>query len=555
VAASVLGSSLLSWRYGVAAPRALLIEPQDLRARDASFWPEVESGTLGLAGSFVDLGDVSIFETVAPTQAWQRSLHAFDWLRHVEAARDPDAEAWARDVVLDWLERRRSHPAVSMAPEIRARRIIAWISSASFLLDGAEADEFDRIARGMSLEVLRLSAGWRTAPEGEARLTALTALTLARLAFDDEDTHLGSVVGLLGAEIQRQVLPDGGHISRNPAALIEVLLDWLPLKTCFEARNLPVPERLAAGIERALGMLRFLRLGDGGIARFNGMGIADPGAIATLMAYNERPVPTWGIAPSSRYARLSKGGVTLLVDAGAPPRVDASGEAHAGCLSIEVSTGSALLFVNVGAPGPPDADWRSLSRATASHSTACLGETSSAHLLRHGGIAELMHAVPLFFPGTVRGEVTVDEVGARFEGSHDGYAARTGLLHRRSLSLSASGDRIEGCDRFEQASRSLGANEVPFALHFHLHPGSVARPLVEGMTSRDPKIVIGLANGCRWLFEGHGARATIEESTFLAGSSGPQPSSQIVLRGVTAGGAEVHWAVSRIEEMPAEPGV
>ena len=37
----------------------------------------------------------------------------------------------------------------------------------------------------------------------------------------------------LVAEIERQILPDGGHISRNPGALIELLLDLLPLRQAF----------------------------------------------------------------------------------------------------------------------------------------------------------------------------------------------------------------------------------------------------------------------------------------------------------------------------------
>ena len=47
-------------------------------------------------------------------------------------------------------------------------------------------------------------------------------------------------------ELERQILPDGGHISRNPGALIELLLDLLPLRQAFAARNVPAAARAAS---------------------------------------------------------------------------------------------------------------------------------------------------------------------------------------------------------------------------------------------------------------------------------------------------------------------
>ena len=76
----------------------------------------------------------------------------------------------------------------------------------------------------------------------------------------------------LGDELERQILPDGGHISRNPGALIELLLDLLPLRQAFTARNMPPPPALLNAIDRMMPMLRFFRHGDGNFALFNGMG-------------------------------------------------------------------------------------------------------------------------------------------------------------------------------------------------------------------------------------------------------------------------------------------
>jgi uncharacterized heparinase superfamily protein len=74
-----------------------------------------------------------------------------------------------------------------------------------------------------------LSASWRNAPDGYPRLLCLIALVCADVSMSDHERRLAQSEKLLATELERQVTPDGGHLSRNPAVLIELLLDLLPL--------------------------------------------------------------------------------------------------------------------------------------------------------------------------------------------------------------------------------------------------------------------------------------------------------------------------------------
>ena len=96
------------------------------------------------------------------------------------------------------------------------------------------------------------------------------------------------------------------------------MLDLLPLRQCFAARARPLPPGLNAAMQRMLTMLRYLRLGDGRLARFNGMGVAAPAGLATVLAYDERPSHALRDAASSNYTRLERGGTILIFDTGAP---------------------------------------------------------------------------------------------------------------------------------------------------------------------------------------------------------------------------------------------
>ncbi len=57
-----------------------------------------------------------------------------------------------------------------------------------------------------------------------------------------------------------------------PAAILEVLMDLLPLRQAFTARGTQPTRILLSAIDRMMPMLRFFRQGDGSFARFNGMG-------------------------------------------------------------------------------------------------------------------------------------------------------------------------------------------------------------------------------------------------------------------------------------------
>ena len=128
---------------------------------------------------------------------------------------------------------------------------------------------------------------------------------------------LKSVTRRLVDELGRQVLPDGGHASRNPGALIELLLDLLPLRQAFAARNVPPPPALNNAIDRMMPMLRFFRHGDGNFALFNGMGPTRSELVSTVLAYDDARGAPVANAPHSGYQRVQAGDALLLVDAGA----------------------------------------------------------------------------------------------------------------------------------------------------------------------------------------------------------------------------------------------
>jgi uncharacterized heparinase superfamily protein len=537
--ARLLGSPLLRWRYGAPVADELLIVPQEIRTADPSFAAEVEAGHFGFAGACAYIGDGSPFDLHPPSAEWARELHGFGWLRHLRAAENESARRSAVSLVSRWIRTRGGRSSTAWEPAVIGRRLMAWIANAPLLLDGVDQEAYDLIADSLGQQLVRLSATWRDAPEGHPRLLALTALVLADLCVAGHDRHLSDIEAAFSAEIERQILADGGHISRNPGAPVELLLDFLPLRQCFAVRDRPAPAALNAAIDRMMPMLRFMRLGNAALARFNGMGAPNVEALATVLAYSDVPPRLPDRLPHSGYVRLERGDTVVIADVGAPPPLEMAGQAHAGCLSFEMSAGRHLLLVNNGAPGPADQQWRAASRATASHNTLCLDGTSSSRLVRNELLENLVGGPPIRSPEAVSATVeALADGGIALEAGHDGYLRSFGLVHTRRLELSADGRRLCGRDRLGPASGRLRlAVDVPFAIHFHLHPA------VSCGVSQHGVAALRLPEGETWLLSARGAELSIEDSTHYADLSGPRKSLQVVLRGACFGESLIDWAI------------
>ena len=537
-------SRALRWLAGPAFADELLIVPQDLRTPDPSLFEELAAGQLGLGGAIVDLNGHSPFALVPPSQAWARELNGFGWLRDLRASDNDAAHAMARQLVADWLARSASTFARTDEHAVIARRVISWIGHAGLILEGTTTRAYETTTDSLGLQIQHLATSWHDAPSGYDRLLTLTALVLADLCVAGHDRQLRRMQRIFSDELNRQILRDGGHISRNPGTPVEILLDLMPLRQCYIARGRQPPRALVNAITRMITFLKAMRLGGGTLARFNGMGRTEADALATVIAYDTAPDTALPPLTESRYARLARAGTVLIADVGLPPPLELAGQAHAGCLAFEVSSGTSLIFVNCGSPSQAHETMRAASRATASHNTLCLADRSSSRLVRARLFEKWAGAAPIRQQGEVRYAVAETDEGATLQARHDGYLKKFGLRHTRRLHLAADGRLLEGEDRLGPPSRTLRLDrDLPFAIHFHVHPDTLCR---RGDTISEA--FLETAEGEIWRFTSAGATLVLEQSFDYAHYSGTRPSHQIVLRGATAGETVVKWRLERIVE-------
>ncbi len=530
----------LRWNLLPARADRLLIAPQDLRTADPTRASEIYAGRFAFAGKIVVCDGRSPFQMEPPSDEWADVLLGFGWLRHLRAADSSITRAHARALVAEWIALQGSWNALAWRPEMVARRIMSWLSQAPLVLQESDAVFYRRFLRNLTRQVRYLRRTLSSTRDGLPRLQATIALTYAALCVAAQTRMLKPMSRRLVEELERQILPDGGHISRNPAVLIELLLDLLPLKQAFSARNVPPPPALLNAIDRMMPMLRFFRHADGNFALFNGMGPTAPDLLATVLAYDDARGAPLANAPHSGYQRMQIEALLAIADTGRPPPVDVSQEAHAGCLSFELSSGQHRIVVNCGLPPTSRESWRPVARATAAHSTTTFNDVSSCQFLGPGSLQRFLGAPVIEGPSEVPVSRHDRDDAILVRASHDGYAGQFGVVHQRAWRLGA--ERLDGEDRFLPAhgDKLPSGRGDAFAIRFHLHPAVKANRLSDGHGA-----MLMLPNREVWTFGAYEDTIDIEESVYLAGREGPRRTLQLVIYGRARKVPHVRWTFVR----------
>ncbi|MGL4556675.1 MAG: heparinase, partial [Afipia sp.] len=213
VLARASGKSVALSRFWPGRTDRLLIAPNDLRTVDATRASEIYAGRFVFAGKIVTSHGRSIFELDPPSEDWEANLLGFGWLRHLRAADSAITRANARALIDDWISKPIRKRGVGWRADVLARRVISLLSQAPLVLNDADGKFYRRFLRSLTREIRYLRYTMVDIPDGVPRLQVLIALCYASLCLANQAKHIRTSSRKLSEELQRQLLPDGGHIS------------------------------------------------------------------------------------------------------------------------------------------------------------------------------------------------------------------------------------------------------------------------------------------------------------------------------------------------------
>jgi uncharacterized heparinase superfamily protein len=485
------------------------------------------------------------FSTVARlTPPFERTIHGFSWLADLDAcAPRQQCTATAERILTAWLEA-NPHPAKGTAWKVghAGHRVLGWLVHAPLLLSGN-----DKRLRRRTLGALAETARWldRNVTKAEDRLAELAgwcAIVAAGLLLPEgKPRRLFGEAGLVRA-LGEVVGTDGGVLSRSPLDQMEAIALLVQLGACYRATRRDPPQAIEAMERMLVPPLLTLLHADGGLGNWQGAGAVSAERIVALVkasGVRSRPLRDarqWG------YQRISAGRSVLQFDAAPPPLARHTRFGCASTLAFELSHGLQRLIVNCGgaafAGGMVPVRIDQGLRATAAHSTLVLGEANSTSVLINGKL------------GSGVGEVEVDRrlvesgpaTATRLEASHDGYAHRFGLIHRRILILRDDGTELRGEDLLVPSGRRAKRGKIPYAIRFHLGPGIEAT-----LTDSKRGVHLAVPDGSYWQFLSISGEVTIDESLWVDGDGRPHAVQQLVIEGMESrGGGSFSWLLKKL---------
>jgi len=486
---------------------------------------------------------VSVFDLAPPTPAWAEALHGFAWLPALSNAGGDNARRLATDLIGQWVKRHDRYSEPIWSPHVMAKRLAAIFSHGRLVIINSEMMWRSRLFVSLREQCRMLERTSAEAPDGLPRLEAAAVLALSGICLDDSIKRRDAGLQRLEQEIERQILPDGGHVSRSPEALLSAYRHLVMVLEALTAVNEEPPHALRNAHDRMAPMLRFFRHGDGGMALFNGGSEGDPRMIAGLLARDDVRGQPFHHARHSAYQRLTAGRTLLILDCGKTPDAAFSLAAHAGAGAFELSSGGDRIIVNCGAAGLAHQAWSAALRATAAHSTLTLADTSSARILPPGLARNLLGPRLMEGPVAPVSRRVETAQGWTVEAMHDGYVANFGLRHERQVTMSPQGLMVTGRDRLvpdrgKGESRSTGG--LAFAVRFHIHPDVRTSRLDGG------GVLLKLPGGEGWRFRAGGGVLEVEESVYLGGPT-VRRTEQLVVNAITQDSpTEIAWVFESV---------
>ncbi len=523
----------LNGRY----PLKLLAVPDDPVAGNAEAGWQLAEGTLVHGRERIALGDID-FSVGAASPALTTHIERFAWLRDLSAGVSrAEAAPIAEALMRVWLERHGTHVSdPAWSPDRVGWRMLFWAAHAPLILSSTDLVYRSAVLNTLARGARHLDRGADRASVGVPRIAAWTGVVAAGLLIPGGDPRRSFGEGGLVKALATGMSVDGGIVTRAPADQVDLVELLAMLAAVYDVRRIELQAGVSTALNLAVAALHGVQMGDGGLSSWQGAGPIAATRIERVVAASRvrtrplRQARDWG------YQRMAGGATVVVADMAPPPPSRIANGGCASTLAFELSDGANRLVVNCGGTGGTSAISAGLAKAlrtTAAHSTLTLGDSNSTAIHGDGTL------------GAGVGSVEVDreelEGGSKIDASHDGYARRFGLIHKRTLALSASGRELRGEDALLPAPKRRKAAGGAFAIRFHLAPGVEITPTADGQAA-----LLRIAQGPLWQFRCRGGKLSVEDSLWIDADGRPHATQQFVVEGESAaGGTSVAWLLKR----------
>lgn len=461
---------------------------------------------------------------------WASHIHSFSWLRDLRTLGSARAKEQGRLMIENWIDNHASWNAQSWRPDILGRRLSMWVCHYDYFCDGFDLDFDEAFLGALVKQAKHLSNALNTGGKDTSHLHAIKGLLYAGIALEGYEKWVGQALNALNKALSTQLLPDGGHISRSPARMLNVLASLVDIRSALQAGAHSAPDDLNSKIGALSAALRTVRYRDRKLGLFHSAQEGEVEEIDSILAQAGTNTKAPNSLPDTGYERVEVGRSLLVMDTGIAPPAPYDKTAHASPLAFEFLYGKERLLVACGShPNAPE--WQDALRFTAAHNTACLDYRNACEIRKDGHFGRKVTKTH------THKEVTKD--AALVVASHNGYVPLNGITHTRKIYLGDEGNDMRGEDDFACAFDLV--KPVETALRWHIHPSVTASLINDGK-----EMLLRMKGGIGWRFKHDVGELKLEDSIYFGSGIIPRKTKQIVLYGqMSTDHACVKWSFKR----------
>jgi uncharacterized heparinase superfamily protein len=337
---------------------------------------------------------------------WQFNLHYFDWIRDILIASYGSKSinlysfCQIQQVTDDWIKSNPIYYFDGWHPYTTSLRIVNWVYAIKAVPAIAQPD----LLKSLWIQLNYLYQNKEYFAGGNHLLENLRGLIIGGLLFhsDRAEQIVSKSVEELSAQLDIQILPDGGHYELSPMYHLIMLALVGESVAALKSANWQVPQSILQHLEKMLDFAIKIRLRDGTYPLWNdaAYNISDPldevvSFVSQLLgktvsnptnALHEKILESANITPSQinrtilnqqsshfpnsgYYILRNDSGVELTFDCASPCPKELPAHAHADCLTIDVHYQGQPIIVDTGTSEYVAGAIRNYERSTLSHNT------------------------------------------------------------------------------------------------------------------------------------------------------------------------------------------
>ena len=465
-----------------------------------------------------------------------KNLHSFLWLAKIDRK---NSKIITKNIIGSWIDNFFNYDPHTWEMEITAKRIIAWASNTDITLSDSDKIYKEKFFLSLVKQSNFLKKNIKNFFDNSEKIICCAAIILSGIIFKENNLNYKIGIKELEKIIKNYFDFNGFPKSRNPEEVFISIKYLILIREWFKEAQKPIPEFLNEIIQKCGSCYAMLSNTNKQFPLFNG---------ATEINYKDYDA----FLKTSKYKFASKNNdvadlikikkqkIEFFMDCGNPPPNIFSKNYQAGCLSFELISNKQKIICNAGYGKYFSPRLKSLSRATAAHSTLYINDTSSCIFQKNESINKV-YCNSLIQKHKIINKKYEDEKDfISISAAHNGYEKRFGYIHTRSIKILKKNDQILGNDELKKTKNY--SNPLNYFIRFHFYPNT---KIVK--TKAGNSIIISLSNGEGWLLENKMDNFDIEKNIFLGNKNKIINSESVSISGkINKEIISIEWEIKKI---------